>query len=82
MALALYTQKGELQSVEYTLKAMMAWPEKNMCKSKDIQIGCAQEGAGMLRLSNVWVKTSGTKKQAKQVAAAAVGTDDLEADLA
>ncbi len=75
MALALYTQKVGLKSVEYTLKAMMAWPEKNLCRSKDIQIGCTQEGAGMLRLANVWVKTSGAAKAQRVAAAAEFGMD-------
>lgn len=70
VALALYTQKGGLKSVEYTLKAMMAWPEKNLCRSKDIQIGCTQEGAGLLRLANVWVKTGGSAKAQRAAAAA------------
>jgi hypothetical protein len=58
VALALYTQQGSLAAVEETLRALMARSEKNLCKSRDITIGCTQTGVFSLRLANVWVRNS------------------------
>jgi len=47
-----------LGALEHTLKAMLAWPERNLCQYRNVLIGCEQEGVAVLKMVNVWVKST------------------------